>query len=200
MQRPDPAARSGAGDSASRDASGSPRPEPGDPPREPEPAGSRFTVQNRQRRFPVDPRALAAFLERVAADVAPGDRRGATLRIVSDRNIRELNRRYRDRDRATDVLAFPADPVPAGLLSEEESAYLGDLVVSAETAARQARDAGVELADEIRVLAVHGYLHLLGYDHERDRGEMVRLERVLKLRHGLSRPGALGAHAAFSTG
>ena len=135
----------------------------------------------------MDPPALAAFLERIAADVAPGDRRGATLRIVSDRSIRELNRRYRDRDRATDVLAFPADPVPAGLLSEEEAAYLGDLVVSAETAARQAREAGVELGDEIRVLAVHGYLHLLGYDHERDRGEMVRLERVLRLRHGLLR-------------
>ena len=184
IERPSPAAGSGTGDS--RDASGSPRPEPADPPRQSEPPGSRFIVQNRQRRFAVDPPALSAFLERIAADVAPGDRRGATLRIVSDRNIRELNRRYRDRDRATDVLAFPADPVPAGLLPGEETAYLGDLVVSAETAARQARAAGVELGDEIRVLAVHGYLHLLGYDHEQDQGEMVRLERVLRLRHGLA--------------
>lgn len=200
MQRPASAAHSGAGDAASTDASGSPRPEPADPPREPEPPGSRFTVQNRQRRYAVDSPSLAAFLERIAADVAPGDRRGATLRIVSDRNIRALNRRYRDKDRATDVLAFPADPVPAGLLSEEEAAYLGDLVVSAETAARQARAAGVEVGDEIRVLAVHGYLHLLGYDHERDRGEMTRLERVLRLRHGLGRAGAPGAHAARSTG
>ena len=187
IHRPDPAANSGGGDSAARDTSGSPRPEPGEPPREPEPPGSRFTVQNRQRRFVVDPPALAVFLERIAADVAPGDSRGATLRIVSDRNIRELNRRYRRKDRATDVLAFPADPVPAGLLPEAEAAYLGDLVVSAETAARQAREAGVELGDEIRALVVHGYLHLLGYDHERDRGEMVRLERVLRLRHGLVR-------------
>ena len=187
MHPPNPAAQSGAGDSASKDASGSPRPEPADPPRESGPTGSRFTVQNRQRRFAVDPPALAAFLERIAADVAPGDRRGATLRIVSDRSIRELNRRYRHHDRATDVLAFPADPVPAGLRSEDEAAYLGDLVVSAETAARQARAAGAQLGDEIRVLAVHGYLHLLGYDHERDRGEMVRLERVLRLRHGLLR-------------
>ena len=187
MQRPGPAADSGTGTSASKDASGSPRPEPADPPRQPELLRSRFTVQNRQRRFAVDSPALAAFLERVAADVAPGDRRGATLRIVSDRNIRELNRRYRDRDRATDVLAFPADPVPAEVLSEEEAAYLGDLVVSAETAARQARETGVGLGDEIRLLAMHGYLHLLGYDHEQDRGEMVRLERVLRLRHGLLR-------------
>ena len=85
------------------------------------------------------------------------------------------------------MLAFPADPIPAELLREEEADYLGDLVVSAETAARQAREAGVQLDDEIRTLAVHGYLHLLGYDHERDRGEMVRLERVLRLRHGLAR-------------
>jgi len=187
MQHPGPTGNSGTGDSAAKDASGSPRPEPADPPREPEPLRSQFAVQNRQRRFAVAPPALAAFLERIAADVAPGDRRGATLRIVSDRNIRELNRRYRDKDCATDVLAFPADPVPAGLLSEDEAAYLGDLVVSAETAARQARAAGIELGDEIRVLAVHGYLHLLGYDHEQDRGEMVRLERVLRLRHGLAR-------------
>ena len=186
-QRPDPAASSGNGASGSKSARDAARPEPAEPPREPAPAPARFTVQNRQRRFAVDPPALAGFLERIAEDVAPGDRRGATLRIVSDRRIRELNRRYRDRDRATDVLAFPADPIPAELAPEEEDAYLGDLVVSAETAARQARQAGVEIDEEIRVLAVHGYLHLLGYDHERDRGEMARLERVLRLRHGLLR-------------
>ncbi len=187
MQRPDPAPGSGTGASASEGAGDATRPEPAEPPREPEGAPARFTVQNRQRRFAVDPPALADFLARVAEDLAPGDRRGATLRIVSDRGIRELNRRYRDKDRATDVLAFPADPIPAELLREEEADYLGDLVVSAETAARQAREAGVQLDDEIRTLAVHGYLHLLGYDHERDRGEMVRLERVLRLRHGLAR-------------
>jgi probable rRNA maturation factor len=135
----------------------------------------------------VDAPALGAFLGRVAADLEPGDRRGATLRIVSDPKMRELNRRYRDKDRPTDVLAFPADPVPEECLDEDEAAYLGDLVISAETAARQAREAGVALDDEIRVLAVHGYLHLLGYDHEQDRGEMVRLERVLRRRHGLAR-------------
>ena len=187
MRRPDLAANSGNGASNPNSASGSSAPEPADPPRQPAPPRSRFTVQNRQRRFAVDPRRLGAFLERIAADVAPGDRRGATLRIVSDRSIRDLNRRYRDSDRATDVLAFAADPIPPELAGEEEGAYLGDLVVSAETAARQAREAGVAFDDEIRVLAVHGYLHLLGYDHERDRGEMVRLERVLRLRHGLAR-------------
>ncbi len=169
------AADSGPDDSGPESFSGRVRP------RQP----ARFAVQNRQRRFSVDPRELSAFLERIAADVAPGDRRGATLRIVSDQKIRELNRCFRDKDCPTDVLAFPADPVPSEFGSEEETEYLGDLVVSVDTAARQARQAGVELDDEIRVLAVHGYLHLLGYDHEQDRGEMVRLERVLRLRHGL---------------
>ena len=148
-------------------------------------ASARFLVQNRQRRFALDPQALAAFLERVAADAVPGDRRGATLRIVSDRGIRALNRRFRDRDQATDVLAFPSDPLPPELRDADEPAYLGDVAVSADTAARQARAAGRAMDTEIRTLAVHGFLHLLGYDHERDRGEMLRLERLLRLRHGL---------------
>ena len=184
---PDAAASSGAAASAAENAGGSPHPGPAEPPRKPAPARVRFTVQNRQRRFAVDLPALAGFLEGIAADAAPGDRRGATLRIVSDRKIRELNRRYRGKDRPTDVLAFPADPAPLEFLSREEAEYLGDLVISADTAASQAREAGVGLDDEIRLLAVHGYLHLLGYDHERDRGEMLRLERVLRLRHGLLR-------------
>ena len=159
-------------------------PEADAPDKPPEPS-ARFTVQNRQRRFAVDPAGLAAFLERIALDVAPGDPRGATLRIVSDRGIRELNRRFRDRDRPTDVLAFPLDRAARRFLPAEEAAYLGDLAVSADTAALQARAAGIDLDVEIRTLALHGFLHLLGYDHEQDRGEMVRLERLLRLRHGL---------------
>lgn len=173
------AAASGADDSGPGPAGGRDRPrQPALP--------ARFAVQNRQRRFAVDPPGLAAFLERVARDAAPGDPRGATLRIVSDRKIRELNRGFRNLDQPTDVLAFPTDPLPAEVPPEDEEAYLGDLVVSAETAARQAHEAGIELDAELRALALHGFLHLLGYDHEQDRGEMVRLERVLRLRHGLA--------------
>ena len=147
-------------------------------------------VQNRQRGIPLDGQVLAVFLERVAAEAAPGDRRGATLRIVSDANMRRLNRRYRGQNRATDVLAFPAEPHPA-----DDPPYLGDLVISAETAARQAAVRGRTLDSELRLLALHGLLHLLGYDHERDRGEMARVERVLRLRHGLigDRPHGLPA-------
>lgn len=159
-------------------------------------AAPRFVVQNRQRRFPVDAAGLAAFLSRVADDAAPGDRRGATLRVLSDRKIRELNRRFREKDRPTDVLAFPAG-APDGGSFGGEPAYLGDLAVSAETAARQAAERGHPLETELRLLALHGVLHLLGWDHERDRGEMERLERLLRRRHGLARSsGAAGGSAA----
>lgn len=192
---------------------------------------ARFSVQNRQQSVPVDSAGLAAFLSRVAADAAPGDRRGATLRLLSDRRIRELNRRFRGMDAATDVLAFPAEPgddpgdlgdpgspdgpgggeapagvgvgAAAGAAGFGEEPYLGDLAVSAETARRQAAARGQTLDRELRVLALHGYLHLLGYDHETDRGEMARLERLLRRRHGLA-PGdgaaAAGAGAGAGSG
>ncbi len=151
-------------------------PEGGGPP---EPG--RFEVQNRQRGFPVDSAGLARFVSRIADDVAPGDRRGATLRIVSDRAMRELNRTYRGFDRTTDVLAFPADLADG----PEDDPYLGDLAIAAETAARQAAEHDCSLDAELRVLSVHGLLHLFGWDHERDQGEMHRLEALLRKRHGL---------------
>ncbi len=158
-------------------------------------AAGRFVVQNRQRRFPVDAAGLAAFLVRVAEDAAPGDRRAATLRVLSDRKMRELNRRFREKDRPTDVLAFPAGAPEEGAFGGEP-AYLGDLAVSAETAARQAAERGHPLETELRLLALHGVLHLLGWDHERDRGEMERLERLLRRRHGLAPASAAGGPAA----
>lgn len=98
-----------------------------------------------------------------------------TIAIVSDARVRALNRRFRKNDKATDVLSFPS----------EESGYLGDVVISSGVAARQARTAGHPLATELRVLALHGLLHLLGYDHERDDGQMARLERRLRRLGGL---------------
>jgi probable rRNA maturation factor len=98
-----------------------------------------------------------------------------TVAIVSDARVRALNRRFRRKDKATDVLSFPS----------EERGYLGDVVISSGVAARQARAAGHSLATELRVLALHGLLHLLGYDHERDDGQMARLERRLRRQGGL---------------
>jgi probable rRNA maturation factor len=118
----------------------------------------------------------APGLGRWLASVAPVRARGAvTVAVVSDARVRALNRRYRRKDAATDVLSFPAD----------EPGELGDVVIAAGVAGRQARSAGHPVAVELRVLALHGLLHLLGYDHERDDGRMARLERRLRVKGGL---------------
>lgn len=118
------------------------------------------------------------------ASVAPVRARGTVrLAIVPDSRVRELNRRYRRRDDATDVLSFPADAgeaVPAGARR-----HLGDIVIARGVARRQARTAGHSEAVELRVLALHGLLHLLGYDHEHDNGQMARAERRLRRKGGL---------------
>ena len=126
---------------------------------------------------------LATWLE----SVAPSRARGVmTVAIVPDARVRALNRQYRKKDRATDVLSFPAVAPSArrqGKAGERE--FLGDVVIASGVAARQARAAGHSLRTELRVLALHGLLHLLGYDHERDDGRMARLERRLRKRGGL---------------
>ena len=115
---------------------------------------------------------LAAWLAAIAPARARG---GVTVALVPDARVRALNRQYRKQDRPTDVLSFPSD----------QRGYLGDVVIAAGVARRQARDAGHPLATELRVLALHGLLHLLGYDHERDDGRMARYERRLRRRGGL---------------
>lgn len=89
--------------------------------------------------------------------------------------MRRLNRDFRAQDRATDVLSFPAD----GQADPDGSLYLGDVVICVASARRQADLAGRALDAELQVLALHGYLHLLGYDHETDDGRMLRLQRRL---------------------
>lgn len=130
---------------------------------------------------PVSVRGLARWLQ----DVAPARARGAvTIALVGDPRMRALNRTWRQMDYATDVLSFPSDD--DGAPSQKSAPrHLGDVVIAKGVAARQARAAGHPLATELRVLALHGLLHLLGYDHERDRGQMARLERRLRRRGGL---------------
>ena len=111
-----------------------------------------------------------------------------TVAIVTDARVRALNRQYRAKDQPTDVLSFPATDLPrrsAKGAKAGERGYLGDVVIAAGVAARQARAAGHVLGTELRVLALHGLLHLLGYDHEHDDGRMARLERRLRKRGGL---------------
>lgn len=116
--------------------------------------------------------AAAPGLARWLADVAPRSAPGeVAVALVSDARMRTLNRQYRRKDRATDVLSF--EP--------------GDIVIATGVARRQARDAGHAYADELKVLALHGLLHLMGYDHHRpsDAGRMARLERRLRAKGGL---------------
>lgn len=126
---------------------------------------------------PVAVPGLAAWLRRIA----PGRARGiVSVALVSDRRVRDLNRTYRRKDYATDVLSFPSEP---SALSPEP--FLGDVVIARGVARRQARQAGHSERTELRVLALHGLLHLLGYDHERDDGRMLRMERRLRRAGGL---------------
>ena len=104
---------------------------------------------------------------------------GVTLLLASDAEVRRLNRVFRGNDRATDVLSFPA----RGEL-EPGRPHLGDLAVSVPQARRQARRARWTVEEELSLLVTHGYLHLLGYDHEEDDGEMKRLEETLLARAG----------------
>jgi probable rRNA maturation factor len=130
--------------------------------------------------------AAAPGLARWLARVAPSRVHGTVnIAIISDARIRGLNRRYRAVDHATDVLSFPVETLPR----TSSSLFLGDIVIARGVARRQAREAHHSEGTELRVLALHGLLHLIGYDHERDDGSMRRVEHRLRrkgrLREGL---------------
>jgi probable rRNA maturation factor len=128
---------------------------------------------------------FAAWLRRVAPARARGT---VNVALVSDARVRALNRTYRKKNYATDVLSFPANPQsranPESRIPNPGK-FLGDIVIARGLAKRQARDARHSERTELRILALHGLLHLLGYDHERDNGRMSRLERRLRRRGGL---------------
>ena len=130
-------------------------------------------VVNRQRHFKLDTDAWTTFATKALAAIGKTD--PATIAFVSDKKIRELNRQFRGVDKATDVLSFPAG----------EQNNLGDVAISVETAAAQAKENGLAFEDEIAQLILHGLLHLCGYDHETDKGEMNRLELKLRKRLGV---------------
>jgi probable rRNA maturation factor len=142
-----------------------------------------LVVRNLQRRFKIDRRVLEAFLNEIAGAVGAADA-SATLALVGDSRIQELNRDFRGYDKPTDVLSFSAD-------RSFEPDYLGDIVISVETANRQAKRRRSTLKRELKVLGLHGLLHLLGYDHETDDGEMRRLEYRLRRRFGITTPRAV---------
>ena len=125
-------------------------------------------------------RGLTRWLRGVAPRSAHGD---LVVALVSDATMRRLNRDFRGVDRATDVLSFAAQPGPRR--SAAGPRWLGDVVIATGVAERQARRVGHSEEYEVRRLALHGLLHVLGYDHERDTGRMARLERRLLRKGGI---------------
>ncbi len=121
--------------------------------------------------------ALDRFVAR--ARRAAGLRGAVNVLVTSNDELRSLNRRFRGKDQTTDVLSFPALP-------SLKPRYAGDIAISAEIATHNARALGHTAAEEIKILVLHGILHLRGYDHERDRGRMARREQ--KLRRDLRLP------------
>lgn len=115
---------------------------------------------------------MGAFLERLGTLVPSPPGSHVVLCLLSDGAMRKLNRTFRGRRGTTDVLAFPGE----GTLDPEGKIHLGEIALSIPRAARQARDEGHPFARELRILALHGYLHLLGHDHESDQGEMMRMQ------------------------
>ena len=136
-------------------------------------------VVSRQRKVPVDCERWQAFVVK-AIRALPAETAGVTVAFVSDRAMSELNRLWRHKRGTTDVLSFPAEQDE---FEKVEGSSLGDVVISVEQAARQAKENDLSLDQEIAQLILHGLIHLCGYDHSTDNGEMDRLE--LRLRRKL---------------
>jgi len=131
-------------------------------------------VVNRQRGKKLETASWSSRAEEMLMAIGKSEA-SATIAFVSDRRIRTLNKQFRGIDKATDVLSFPSD----------EPNELGDIAISIQTALRQAGENGLTLNGEIAQLILHGLLHLSGYDHETDNGEMNRLELKLRKKLGI---------------
>jgi len=136
-------------------------------------------VINRQRSRKISAKQWCKFGER-ALGAIDSSKQTATIVFVSDAAIRKLNRQFRGKDQATDVLSFPHE---AEAFEAENQSHLGEVVISVQRAVAQAKENGLTFSNEVEQLILHGLLHLCGYDHETDDGEMNRLE--LKLRKKL---------------
>lgn len=152
------------------------------------------TIVNLQRKLKLDGQGFREFAARLAETVPEVGSGEFSVAFVSDRRMKELNKLFRGKDSTTDVLSFPHEPdefvqsagfSPSSAADEAEGsaldeAFLGDIVISAEQAARQAEENGLTLEGEIKQLILHGLLHLCGYDHETDDGQMNARELELR--------------------
>jgi len=148
-------------------------------------------ILNRQRSVRLSKRALELFLERVTRELGLGEAH-VTVCLVSDAEIAGMNKAFRKKQGPTDVLSFPASSRRAGSrrikpkVGHTEEKFLGDIAIAPAVAKRNAQIYGRTLPVEMKILILHGVLHLLGYDHETDRGEMARTEKKLRRRLGLA--------------
>ena len=149
-------------------------------------------ILNRQQAVRVARRPLELFLGRVRRELGI-EKAEVTVCLVSDAEIARMNQAFRKKKGPTDVLSFPAmERRRLGGLARRSSgvarnaSFLGDIAISPSTARRNAKKLGRTLPSELRILILHGVLHLLGYDHETDRGQMERVEGRLRQRLGLA--------------
>jgi probable rRNA maturation factor len=136
-------------------------------------------IVNRQRQRRLNPTQWREFAETALAGITKAGKT-VTLVFVSDDALKKLNRRFRGKNYATDVLSFPS-----GAQQFEDQKDLGEVIISVQRAAAQAKEHGLSFSVEVKQLILHGLLHLSGYDHEIDKGEMNRLELKLRQRLGI---------------
>jgi probable rRNA maturation factor len=139
------------------------------------------TVVNLQRKIKLDSNSFKLFAESLFTLIDEAKDRSTGIAFISDRRMTELNKFFRGKDSTTDVLSFPHEPDEF----DPDTTNLGDIVISAEQAARQAEENGLTLENEIKQLILHGLLHLCGYDHETDNGEMNTRELELRDKLGI---------------
>ena len=133
-------------------------------------------IINNQRKIKIETEPFLEFNQKIVEVISEVENKSATIAFVSDRKMRELNKQFRGKNFTTDVLSFPFTVDEYDL----EADNLGDIVISVEQAERQARENDLTLENEIKQLILHGILHLCGYDHETDTGEMNRRELELR--------------------
>jgi len=149
-------------------------------------------VLNRQKKIRLSVRPLATFLQKIQRELKL-ENVELSIAFVSDAEIARWNESYRQKKGPTDVLSFPAAVHRAGRAKHMRGksagiaeTFLGDVAIAPETARRYAKKNGRNLQSEIRILMLHGVLHLVGYDHESDNGQMNRIEQKLRRRLGIA--------------
>ncbi len=145
-------------------------------------------VINQQRKIKINCQVFQVFANILIQQISETQNKSATVAFISDRKMRELNRDFRGKNSTTDVLSFPFEADDFEFVTESSASantYLGDVAVSVEQAERQAIENNLDFETEIKQLILHGILHLCGYDHEQDAGEMNELELQFRDKLGI---------------